>query len=972
MSYFNENSSAVRYPRQTDSKTGLMRGQFGAIHAIAAHFAIKDEPALVAMPTGSGKTAVLALAPFVLEAERVLIATPSRLVAGQTADVFRSLTLLRQIGALAGDMKPPSTHERLHRVRTDADWSSLEKYDVVIGTPNTISPAYEDIAQPPQNLFDLVMIDEAHHSPAKTWRSMIDAFPNANRILFTATPFRQDRRELGARFTFVYTVAQAFRDGVFGPITFVPVDPGNEAHDTAIAKSVEVKFQQDREAGYEHFIMVRTDTTSRAEELAVVYAQNTALRLETIHSRYSQRTVRAAIRRLREGDLDGVIAVDMLGEGFDFPNLKIAAVHAPHRSLGTTIQFIGRFARTNAKVGPATFLAIASEVDTEVKRLYQEEAVWEQMLPNLIDAKVAHEVKVQEDLATYDLTTALDDEDRDISLWSLTPYFHVKVYRCTEAVDITRPINIGTPLEIINRQDSAALNSTLFITRELSLPRWTTVNQFPTVVHDLFICYFDADSSLLFICASRRDESLYESIAASLTAGTHRRLPFSRINRALRDLTEQEFFSIGMRNRAFTSSVESYRTLTGLGVHRAIKRSDGRLFHQGHSFGRAKDENNQMTTIGLASSSKIWSNRSAQIPDLIDWCHALAHKLSSPAPVTTGSEFDFLPTDEEVDAIPPHVIAGAWHRIGHGDPPELNITLDGIVKAIALWDLDLIVDVAASSQDAIVFELVEEHWHARLHFELAPQPTYGWDLEPPAVLTVLEGHEQVPFLDYLRVFPPTFFFADGSSMEGNLLFKRPSEDATGFDLAKIQAVDWAASGVDIQREFWPDDAEHADLSIHQYIRQLLAIGNADVVAYDHHTGEVADFIAIKAMGGVVTITLYHCKKSAGALPGARVEDVYEVCGQAVKSLAWTRPDVLLKRLRRRVQPEANRMVRGTWVQLEELLALAKRSRLATDVVIVQPGIAVGQVNDNIASVLASASDFVTTNGESDFRVMGSA
>ena len=49
----------------------------------------------------------------------------------------------------------------------------------------------------------------------------------------------------------------------------------------------------------------------------------------------------------------------MLGEGFDFPNLKIAAIHSPHKSLVSTLQFIGRFARTNAEnIGTAKFIAM--------------------------------------------------------------------------------------------------------------------------------------------------------------------------------------------------------------------------------------------------------------------------------------------------------------------------------------------------------------------------------------------------------------------------------------------------------------------------------------------------------------------------------------------------------------------------------------------------------------------------------------
>lgn len=58
----------------------------------------------------------------------------------------------------------------------------------------------------------------------------------------------------------------------------------------------------------------------------------------------SSKTVYKIIDTLREKELDGIICVDMLGEGFDFPNLKIAAIHDPHKSLANTLQFIGRFA----------------------------------------------------------------------------------------------------------------------------------------------------------------------------------------------------------------------------------------------------------------------------------------------------------------------------------------------------------------------------------------------------------------------------------------------------------------------------------------------------------------------------------------------------------------------------------------------------------------------------------------------------
>lgn len=104
--------------------------------------------------------------------------------------------------------------------------------------------------------------------------------------------------------------------------------------------------------------MVRTDTKDNAETLEKIYRENTDLNLKRIDSSMSNRQVKQYIQQLKDGKLDGIICVDMLGEGFDFPNLKIAAIHVPHKSLASTLQFIGRFARTNATdIGEAKFIA---------------------------------------------------------------------------------------------------------------------------------------------------------------------------------------------------------------------------------------------------------------------------------------------------------------------------------------------------------------------------------------------------------------------------------------------------------------------------------------------------------------------------------------------------------------------------------------------------------------------------------------
>jgi DNA repair protein RadD len=47
---------------------------------------------------------------------------------------------------------------------------------------------------------NLIIIDEAHHVGARTWRLILEAYPNARRIGLTATPCRSDGRGLGNYF----------------------------------------------------------------------------------------------------------------------------------------------------------------------------------------------------------------------------------------------------------------------------------------------------------------------------------------------------------------------------------------------------------------------------------------------------------------------------------------------------------------------------------------------------------------------------------------------------------------------------------------------------------------------------------------------------------------------------------------------------------------------------------------------------
>ena len=64
-----------------------------------------------------------------------------------------------------------------------------------------------------------------------------------------------------------------------------------------------------------------------------------------------------------------------------------------------------------------------------------------------------------------------------------------------------------------------------------------------------------------------------------------------------------------------------------------------------------------------------------------------------------------------------------------------------------------------------------------------------------------------------------------------------------------------------------------------------------MIVDDDGKGEAADIVAIRLVGDTtapsrIDVEFYHCKYSQEATPGQRIKDLYEVCGQAQKSISW--------------------------------------------------------------------------------------
>ncbi len=663
--------------------------------------------------------------------------------------------------------------------------------------------------------------------------------------------------------------------------------------------------------------------------------------------------------------MDGIVCVNMFGEGFNLPNLKIAAVHSPHKSLAITLQFIGRFARTGQQnIGSATFLAEPISSGAEIDELYEAGAIWRDIVQNLGAGRVEEEMHTREVLDSFQIDASPDMSD--FSLYTVRPYFHAKVFATPDGLDLTAEPDLPEKLQIIFKGVSDPHGAAVYLTRQAVRSPWSSDERFTNVAYDLFIFHHNAAANLLFICSSRRNARLYTRLAARLVHGRPRPLSNSSINRVLNDLEAAEFFSVGMRKRNKLGRIESYRMISGPSADKAIQDTDGRLFDRGHCFGKAIEEGDQIT-IGVSTSSKVWSNTYDRIPELLEWCNALAAKIASGRNPRTGSRLDLLSAGQDLERVPAGVIAMAWATDVYVDPPPVFFHRpDGSVAERNLLDFDL--EIVESQEGSVVFALrsADISWCGRFSVGDGDLFEPASDDEPEMV--VHRGNEDITITEYLNEEAPSFYCSDLSSIEGQSLYPAPG-NLEPFNNDAFETVDWQGSGVDITRE---KEGSQTGISLFNWLQERLLASGASVVFCDDGAGEMADFIAIHETDAGPRVKLFHCKASGEPRPGNRVDDLYVVCGQALKSCVWIRPEQFLARLRHRATLRGvPGYVLGDEAAANRILSQQARQQTQFDMYIVQPGVLKDDRAVGLSNLLAATRYYMSQGGIDTFGVIGS-
>jgi hypothetical protein len=179
--------------------------------------------------------------------------------------------------------------------------------------------------------------------------------------------------------------------------------------------------------------------------------------------------------------------------------------------------------------------------------------------------------------------------------------------------------------------------------------------------------------------------------------------------------------------------------------------------------------------------------------------------------------------------------------------------------------------------------------------------------------------------------------------------------------------------VNIEKEFWKEGEDKQNKqSIHEYLKSYLNQNRFDIVIYDHRTGEVADFICVGYGADRIEVILYHVKAAGGKPENERVSDVYEVCGQVVKSVIWlNNEDDLLKVIEKRVE-SGSFFLRGDFGKLRGLFEKGKTKGFRYHISLVQPGISAANLTAKLGNVLAAAEDFLVRGNVESMDLFASA
>jgi superfamily II DNA or RNA helicase len=343
----------------------------------------------IVLPVGCGKSGCITIAPFAFQAMRTLVVAPGVAIAQQLHDDFdpaRSDMFYVRCGVLSGQPYPEPVEIR----GTTTNLIDLQEADVVITNIQQLHGTENRWLQKlPDDFFDLILFDEGHHNVAISWNTLKAKFPSAWIVNFSATPLRADGQMMAGRILYSYPIFRAIREGYVKRLKAVVLNPRTlryvrreDGHEIEVGLDA-VRRLGEEDADFRRSIVTSTETLSTIIDASIreldrlrqktgenrlkiiasalnfehcrqiVEAYRARGRLaDYVHSREEGAANRRVLERLENHEIDVIVQVRKLGEGFDHPFLAVAAVFSVFSNLSPFVQFVGRIMRVIEQNNP--------------------------------------------------------------------------------------------------------------------------------------------------------------------------------------------------------------------------------------------------------------------------------------------------------------------------------------------------------------------------------------------------------------------------------------------------------------------------------------------------------------------------------------------------------------------------------------------------------------------------------------------
>lgn len=355
-----------------------------AFQSIKDHYSNPDserETAII-LPVGCGKSGLITLTPFAVSARRTLVIAPGLNIASQLYKDFdptQDGMFYIKCHVLNGQPYPEPAEIR----GTTTNRSDLDEAEVVVTNIQQLQGTDNRWLQSlPADYFDLILVDEAHHNVADSWNMLKQTFPEAKIVNYSATPRRADGQIMTGHIIYTFPIVRAIEEGYVKRLKAVVLNPRTLKYvRQEDGSEIEVSLDEVRRLGETDADFRRSIVTSEETLYTIVDASIRALnrtRQQSGNSNhkiiasalnhrhciqvmeaYRARGLRAGyVHSLQDGSendrvldqldnhqLDVIVQVRKLGEGFDHPLLSVAAVFSVFKELSPFVQYVGRIMR---------------------------------------------------------------------------------------------------------------------------------------------------------------------------------------------------------------------------------------------------------------------------------------------------------------------------------------------------------------------------------------------------------------------------------------------------------------------------------------------------------------------------------------------------------------------------------------------------------------------------------------------------